>query len=56
MNRSASSRAFRFPREMHVPRSAVAIHFQLDPDIRWIGRSFISWLRPPVIEIPAWLG
>jgi hypothetical protein len=40
---------------MHVPETESSIDFQLVPEVRWIGRSFLAWLRPPASNEPAWL-
>ena len=47
--------AFRLPRHMHVPAHLIALEFSLEPDLAWLARSFMPWLRPPPTAEPAWM-
>ena len=46
---------FRFPREMHIPLRAIAIHFDVMPKARWLRRSFRAWFSAPPAPEPAWM-
>lgn len=46
---------FRFPKEMHIPLRAIAIHFDVMPTARWLRRSFRAWFSAPTLLEPAWM-